>query len=134
VKAAKKIRSSKLDVIPTGYILIDGQKKSTTQKITKTTTIKRSDSAQAISTAIAGEQLGMKAIYLEAGSGAASSVPSSLIRSVKKNITLPLFVGGGIDSRKKAEEAINAGADCVVIGNALEKNIHLLSEIETAFS
>jgi putative glycerol-1-phosphate prenyltransferase len=133
VKAAKKIRTAKLDIIPTGYLLIDGQKTSTTQKITKTNALKRTNLNEIIATAMAGEQLGMKVIYLEAGSGAASSVPSSVIKSVRKNIALPLFVGGGIDNRKKAEQALKAGADCVVVGNALEKNIHLLSEIETAF-
>lgn len=133
VKAAKRIKSAGLKALPTGYILVDGDRTSTTQKITGTGTLKSSDILSITSTALAGEQLGMQAIYLEAGSGAKKSVPASVIKAVKKNTSLTLFVGGGIDSGKKALEALKAGADCVVVGNALEKNLNLLPEIEKAF-
>jgi phosphoglycerol geranylgeranyltransferase len=132
VKAANAIKRSRLKTLPTGYILVNGNKRSTTQKITGTHSL--SNLKTITDTALAGEQLGMKAIYLEAGSGAKKEVNSKIINAVKRSITLPLFVGGGIDSYAKAKKAASAGADFVVIGNALEKNIHLLPEIEKAFS
>ncbi len=132
VKAVSSIKKNKLKTFPVGYILVNGDKTSTTQKVTNTKAI--SSSKLIIDTAIAGELLGLKAIYLEAGSGAKSQVNAKIIRSVKSNISLPLFVGGGIDSEAKAKEAIKAGANFVVVGNALEKNLYLLSEIEKAFN
>lgn len=131
VKAAPTIRKHQLKTLPVGYILIDGKRTSTTQKVTKTKAL--SSIKEATHTAIAGELLGLKAIYLEAGSGARTQVNSQIIKSVKKNITVPLFVGGGIDSEEKAKLAVMSGADFVVVGNALEKNLYLLSEIEKAF-
>jgi phosphoglycerol geranylgeranyltransferase len=133
VRAAKSIKRSGLETVPTGYILVNGNKTSTTQKITKTATLRADDIEKITSTAMAGEQLGLGLIYLEAGSGAAASVSRAVIKSVRKSITVPLFVGGGINSYKRAKDALEAGADCIVIGNALEKNIHLLPEIEKAF-
>ncbi|MBL7894322.1 MAG: geranylgeranylglyceryl/heptaprenylglyceryl phosphate synthase [Bacteroidia bacterium] len=131
VKAAKTIVRSKIETWPTGYILIHGSKISTTQRVTKTEALKNLD--EIVSTAIAGELLGLKAIYLEAGSGAKKEVNTKIIKAVKKQISLPLFVGGGINSYTKAKKAIEAGANFVVVGNALEKNIYLLTEIEKAF-
>ena len=131
VKAAPAIKKNKLKSLPVGYILIDGDRTSTTEKVTNTTAI--STSKLATDTAIAGELLGLKAIYLEAGSGAKTQVKSNIIKSVKRNINIPLFVGGGIDSVAKAKLAIKAGANFVVVGNALEKNLYLLSKIEKAF-
>jgi len=80
--------------------------------------------------AIASELLGMKLIYLEAGSGAKKSIPSSIIKSVKKNCSLPVIIGGGINNAKKYLEAKNSGADVIVIGNALEKNLSLIDDIK----
>jgi phosphoglycerol geranylgeranyltransferase len=131
VKAVPAIQKHKIKTFSVGYILIDGDRRSTTQKVTKTKAI--STSKLAADTALAGELLGLKAIYLEAGSGARTQVNGKIIRSVKQNISVPLFVGGGIDSALKARLAIKAGANYVVVGNALEKNLYLLSEIETAF-
>lgn len=133
VKAAPLIKKKKLKTVPVGYILVNGKKTSTTQKVTGTKAIDPSDKRSVIHTAIAGELLGMKAIYLEAGSGAKRQVNAGLIKAVKQQITVPLFVGGGIDSYQKAKQAIDAGANYVVIGNALEKNLYLLPEIEKAF-
>ncbi|MES2761414.1 MAG: geranylgeranylglyceryl/heptaprenylglyceryl phosphate synthase [Bacteroidota bacterium] len=131
VKAATKIKASKLHVIPTGYILIDGANKSTTQKITKTKPL--SSKKEIIETALAGELLGKKLIYLEAGSGAKKTLTSSIIKDVKKNITIPLIVGGGIDSVLKAKQILQSNPDYMVIGNALEKNPDLLTDINHLF-
>ncbi|MGZ3883893.1 MAG: geranylgeranylglyceryl/heptaprenylglyceryl phosphate synthase [Bacteroidia bacterium] len=133
VKAASKIRQSKLATLPTAYMLIDGQTVSSTQQITNTTALPRNDLKLITDTAIASELLGFRAIYLEAGSGAKEEVRSNIIRKVKAAVKLPVLVGGGIDSYAKAKKAVEAGANVVVVGNALEKNIYLISEIEKAF-
>ncbi len=131
VKAATKIKASKLQVIPTGYMLIDGANKSTTQKITNTKPL--TDKKEIIETAIAGELLGKKLIYLEAGSGAKKTLTNSLITSVKKNISIPLIVGGGINSTSKAKQILKANPDYMVVGNALEQNENLLIELSNLF-
>lgn len=134
VKAVTAIKKNKLKTFPVGYILVDGDRTSTTQKVTNTKALSSSKIKLILDTAMAGELLGLKAIYLEAGSGAKTQVNSKIITAIKKNIHVPLFVGGGIDSELKAKLAIKAGADFVVVGNALEKNLYLLSEIEKAFN
>lgn len=131
VKAAAKIKASKLKVIPTGYILIDGSNKSTTQKITKTKPL--THKKEIIETAIAGDLLGKKLIYLEAGSGAKKTLSASIIKEVKKNISIPLIVGGGIDSATKAKSILQSKPDYIVIGNALEKHPELLIDINKLF-
>ncbi len=132
VIAAPFVKGTGIEVIPTGYILIDGGKISTTSYITQTVPIPADKPEVAISTAIAGEMLGMKMIYLEAGSGAKYPVSANMIKEVKKNIGVPLIVGGGIRTAEQAEEVCAAGADVLVIGNALEKNPELLMEISLA--
>lgn len=134
VKAAKTIVKNKIPTLPTGYILINGQNISTTQKVTKTNALNPENLTEIVSTALAGELLGLKAIYLEAGSGAKQQVNTRVIKAVKKAVNVPLFVGGGIDSYEKAKKVVQAGANYVVVGNALEKNLYLLSEIEKAFN
>jgi putative glycerol-1-phosphate prenyltransferase len=131
VIAAPKIRDKKLECISTGYILVDGERKSVTQKVTRTKPIKQTQTI--CDTALAGQYLGMKMIYLEAGSGAKTNVAAKIISSVRGTVDLPLLVGGGIDSTEKAESAIRAGADVVVVGNALEKDIQLLKKISGVF-
>jgi len=132
VVAAPLIKESGLEVIPTGYLLIDGGKISTTSYITQTVPIPADKPDVAIATALAGEQLGLKLIYLEAGSGAANPVSAAMIQAVKKNCSLPLIVGGGIRSAAQAEAACQAGADIVVVGNSLEKSPELLMELSLA--
>jgi putative glycerol-1-phosphate prenyltransferase len=132
VVAAPLIKQAGLEAIPTGYILIDGGRVSTTAYITQTMPIPNDRPAVAATTAIAGEMLGMKMIYLEAGSGALTTVEPQLIAAVKKTISVPLIVGGGIRTADDAEEAVKAGADVVVIGNVLEKEPQLLMEISLA--
>ena len=131
VKAAKKIKATKLRCISMGYILVDGHSVSVTQKITKTKPL--AHKKEIIETAIAGELLGQQLIYLEAGSGAKKTLTNSIIKAVKKNISVPLIIGGGIDSYTKAKQMISASPDYMVIGNALEKNPNLLLEINNLF-
>jgi len=132
VKAAPLIKKHKIKTLSTGYILVDGKKKSSTQKISRTKALSGRDVKTIVNTAIAGQLLGLQAIYLEAGSGARKEINPGIIKAVKKNCSLPLLVGGGIDSSRKAKIAMDSGADVVVVGNALEKNIYLVSEIEKA--
>ena len=129
IQAARQLKRSKLEIIPTGYILIGGGKKISTQAVTRTSPIKSSNKELAVSTAIAGELLGMKMIYLEAGSGSKTPLSSSLVREVRKNIACPVIAGGGIDSPAKALALCKAGADMIVVGNAIEKNVNLVSQI-----
>lgn len=133
ITAAPIIKKMKLAYLPTAYLLIDGGAVSTTQKVTNTLPLNPKNKTNIINTALAAEQLGFKAVYLEAGSGAKKTITSPLIKSIKKEITLPLIVGGGLDSVKKVREVINSGASMVVIGNALEKNVFLLTEISKCF-
>lgn len=122
IKNSVAIKQSNIEIIPTGYILIDGGKKTSVQNVSKTKPIAADDINLAVSTAVAGELLGMQTIYLEAGSGAINSVSPELIKSVKANINKTLIVGGGIRSTKQITEILNAGADIVVVGNSLEEN------------
>jgi len=132
VIAAPLIKEANLETIPTSYLLIDGGRISTTSYITQTVPIPNDKPDIAVATALAGEMLGMKLIYLEAGSGAINSVSAEMIKAVKKNISVPLIVGGGIRSAEQAEEICKAGADIIVVGNILEKEPQLLMEISLA--
>lgn len=131
VLAAKKIKSSKLKTIPIGYILVNGDKISTTQKITKTKPL--STKNEIIETAIAGELLGKQLIYLESGSGANSTIKNNIINAVKKQISIPIIIGGGINTLQKAKSILKSNPDYIVIGNALEIRPTLLKEINTLF-
>ncbi len=128
VNAAIPIKKSGLEVIPTGYILIDGAKKSAVEYISNTQPIPRDKNDIALATALAGELLGMKTIYLEAGSGANMPVPLEMIQHVKSQISVPLIVGGGIKNNAQLQAAYHAGADLVVIGNVLETEPEKIEE------
>jgi len=121
-----EIKKSGIEVIPTGYILIDGGKKTSVQKVSKTEPIDANNINLAVSTAVAGELLGMQAIYLEAGSGAINSVPTELISAVKNSINKPLIVGGGIKTKEQITNILSAGANIIVVGNSLEDKPELL--------
>lgn len=123
IKAVPFLKNTTLEIIPTGYILIDGGVKSSVLKASNTTPISQNSIELAVNTAVAGVYKGKKLIYLEAGSGAKTPVKSNLITSVKKEITVPLIVGGGIKTKQQIQTAFNSGADVVVIGNAFENNI-----------
>ncbi|MCD6068876.1 MAG: geranylgeranylglyceryl/heptaprenylglyceryl phosphate synthase [Bacteroidetes bacterium] len=133
VASAHVIKTAGLEAIPTGYILVDGSAESATQRVTGSKPIAAKDTRQVVHTAIAGEMLGMKMIYLEAGSGAKASISPGLIKKVKAAVSIPVLAGGGINSYAKAKQVKEAGADIIVIGNALEKNIHLLEELTELF-
>lgn len=132
IRAARQLKRSRLEIIPTGYVLINGGKKATTYKVSRTSPIKHSDTELAVTTSIAGELLGMKLIYLEAGSGAKKPLSNEMIRNVKKNISIPLIAGGGVDSPEKAKALFRAGADVIVVGNAIEKDRTLVKQIARA--
>jgi len=134
ITAAPLIKKMKLQFLSTAYLLINGGKASTTQKVTGTRPLDPANKKYIINTAIAAEQLGFKAVYLEAGSGARTSISASLISSMKKEISIPIIVGGGIDSKEKTKTLLRAGANMVVVGNALEKNVYLVAEIGSCFA
>ncbi len=127
VIAANFLKRSKLEILPTAYLLIESGNITSVEYISNTKPIPRNKIDIAVATAIAGEILGLKLIYLEAGSGAKKSVNLKMIEEVKKNISIPLIVGGGIKSRNKIDKIYKAGADIVVIGTALEKNKNFFS-------
>lgn len=129
VIAAPILKKSGLEILSTGYILVDSGRQTTVSYISNTTPIPHDKPDIAACTAIAGEMLGLKLIYLDGGSGAMYPVSPKMIRRVSENIEAPLIVGGGINSAEKAHDALEAGADVIVIGNAFEKNPTLLPEI-----
>ena len=125
LKSIPQLKNSGLEIIPTGYILIDGATETSVQRISNTKPILSDDTELAVNTAVAGMYMGKELIYLEAGSGAKNPVPETTITAVSKSIDIPLIVGGGIRSRHQLESVYKAGADLVVIGTAFEENHHL---------
>ena len=132
VIAAPLLKESKLEIISTGYMLIDPGHPTSVSYMSNTFPIPHDKNDIALCTALAGEQLGLKTIFMDAGSGARVPVNKSMIEAVRKTISVPLIVGGGISSPEKALENCNAGADVVVIGNSIEKNQQLLTELADA--
>ncbi len=122
VEAAPLLRNSGLEVIPTGYLLIESGRLTTVNYITQTLPIPAGKPEIAVSTALAGEMLGMRLIYLDGGSGAEYAIRSEMIRAVAGSIRTPLVVGGGIRSAGEAARIWQAGADVIVIGSALESD------------
>ncbi len=122
VKSALEIAKSGIDVIPTAYILICGGKQSAVATASNTTAIPQENTEEIIRTAKAGELLGFKMVYLEAGSGALQPIPPHIISAVRKTTHLPLIVGGGIKTKAQIDDALNAGADIIVIGNHFEQH------------
>jgi geranylgeranylglyceryl phosphate synthase family protein len=129
VEAAHLLKKMQLEIIPTAYLLIDGGKNSSVQYVSQTTPIPADQESIALKTAIAGEMLGLKTIFLDAGSGALNPVPAKMIREVKKNISVPLIVGGGLRTVQDVENAFKAGADVVVVGNKIEEDTDFLLEL-----
>lgn len=132
VVAAPYLKASPLEVISTGYLLIDGGVQTTVSYMSNTQPIPADKNDIAVCTALAGEMLGLKMLYLDAGSGAHRPVSSSMIRAVRRNIDIPLIVGGGIRSPERALAGIHAGADLIVVGNAVEKSPSLILEMADA--
>lgn len=129
VVAAPVLKRSNLEVLSTGYILVDSGNQTTVSYMSNTMPIPYNKPSVAACTAIAGEMLGLKLIYLDAGSGAQQPISGKMISMVRKSVGTPLIVGGGIDNRHKAARALEAGADVIVIGNGIEKNPGLLPEV-----
>jgi putative glycerol-1-phosphate prenyltransferase len=113
-------------------MLIDGGRVSTTSYMTQTVPIPHDKAEVAVATAMAGEMLGMKALYMEAGSGAHRSISPAMLQAVKANVSIPVITGGGIRTPEQAEELAQGGSNMIVIGNILEKNPELLLEISLA--
>jgi putative glycerol-1-phosphate prenyltransferase len=130
VVAAPELAKLSLEIIPTGYILVDGGKQTTVSYISNTTPIPNNKPDIAASTAKAGELLGLKLIYLDSGSGAAQTVNEKIIETVNQSCKSPIIVGGGINSTEKIQTLWSAGADVVVIGTAIEKDLNFLDSIK----
>ena len=121
VIAAPHLRRSGIDIIPTGYMLIENGHSTSVEYVSNTRPIPAGKTDIAVATAMAGEMLGLKVLYLEAGSGAAHTVGIDMITAIRDAVGLPLVVGGGIRSVKDAEKVYGAGADMIVIGTQLEE-------------
>jgi phosphoglycerol geranylgeranyltransferase len=132
VLSAPVLKRSALEIIPTGYMLIDSGSPTSVSYMSNTVPIPHMKDDIAVSTAIAGELLGLKLIYMDGGSGARFPVSSKMISSVSQNISVPLIIGGGIKTADKAIENCHAGADIIVIGNAIEDNPDIIFEMATA--
>lgn len=128
VVAAPVIKKSNLEVIPTGYMLVNSGRPTSASYMSNSQPLPNDKPNLAASTALAGEMLGMQLIYLDAGSGAEEPIAQRIIRSVKSNTSVPLIVGGGLNTKEKIKRAYEAGADVVVIGNGVQKNLDLMTE------
>ncbi|HJN64553.1 MAG: geranylgeranylglyceryl/heptaprenylglyceryl phosphate synthase [Flavobacteriales bacterium] len=132
VITAPILKQSSLEVLPTGYMLIDSGKPTTVSYMSNTTPIPAKKDAVAACTAMAGEMLGLKLIFMDGGSGAKNPISEKMIAEVSKSIDIPLIIGGGISSGEKAIANCKAGADIIVVGNAIEKDESLIAEISNA--
>ncbi len=129
VVAAPVVKRSRLEVIPTGYMLVNSGKATSASYISNSLPLPNDKPSLAASTALAGEMLGLRTIYMDAGSGADEPISAKVIRAVKASIDIPLIIGGGLNTPVKAKQALDAGADIVVIGNGAQKNLSLLTEV-----
>jgi len=132
VVSAPFLRRSGLEILPTGYILVDGGRTTTVNYVSQTIPVPANKPDIAAATAMASEMLGQKLIYMDAGSGAMSPVPAKMVAKVSKSVEAPVIVGGGIDTAEKAFQIFDAGASVVVVGNALEKKPGLLNGLIAA--
>ncbi|SNS43438.1 putative glycerol-1-phosphate prenyltransferase [Belliella buryatensis] len=129
VTVAPLLAKSKMEVLPTGYMLVDGGITTSVNYISQTIPLPNDKPELALATALAGSFLGLKYFYLDAGSGAQIPVSSSIIQAIKGQIDAPLIVGGGLNTLDKVKSSFKAGADIIVIGNGAEKNLSLLTEV-----
>ncbi|MEO8933167.1 MAG: geranylgeranylglyceryl/heptaprenylglyceryl phosphate synthase [Xanthomarina sp.] len=130
VVSISRLREMELEVIPTGYLLIENGKETAVERVSETKPLPKNKVQEIVDTAKAGELLGMKLIYLEAGSGALNPISSEIIKKVKDELSIPLIVGGGIRTKKQLETAYHSGADLVVIGTAFEEDDMFFSELK----
>ena len=132
VVSAPAVRKSGLEILSTGYMVIDGGAPTTVSYISNASPLPADKDDIAMCTAMAGEMLGMKLIYMDSGSGAKKPITESMIETVSRHISVPLFIGGGITNPEKAYLNCKAGADIIVVGNAIEKDETLIMEISSA--
>jgi phosphoglycerol geranylgeranyltransferase len=132
VVSAPFVKQSGLEIMSTGYIVVDGGAPTTVSYISNATPVPADKNEIAMCTAMAGEMLGMKLTYMDAGSGAKRPISESMIEAVAKSIETPLIVGGGILDPEKAYRNCKAGADVIVVGNAIEKDASLIKEMSSA--
>ncbi|MBR9919950.1 MAG: geranylgeranylglyceryl/heptaprenylglyceryl phosphate synthase [Bacteroidetes bacterium] len=132
VIAAPYLKLSPLQILPTGYMLIDGGRPTTVSYMSNTNPIPAQKDDIAVCTAIAGELLGLRLIFMDAGSGALEPVSTSMIESVSGAISVPLIVGGGIKTPEKVKANVDAGADLIVVGDAIEKDPEILPDMLAA--
>ena len=130
VESISTLKGTNLEIISTGYILIENGKKTSVQRVTGTKPLPRNNVEHIADTAKAGELLGMKMIYLEAGSGAIEPLTPEIIKKVRTNVNIPLIVGGGIRKKEQLQSAYRSGADLVVIGTAFEEDESFFDEIK----
>lgn len=126
--AAPILKQTQLEIIPTGYILVNCGNQTTVAYISNTTPIPYEKNDIAVCTALAGEMLGLKMIYMDGGSGAKQPISPTMIEAVRQSIDIPLIVGGGIRTVAAMEDAFRAGADTVVIGSAVEQTPELIAD------
>ena len=126
------VKASGLEIISTGYLVIDGGAPTTVSYMSNSAPIPHDKNDIAVCTAMAGEMQGKHVLYLDAGSGAKNPISESMIRNVAENSTLPLIVGGGIKDVERAYLNCKAGADVIVVGNAIEKDTNLIKELASA--
>ena len=129
VAAAPIIKKTDLEVIPTGYILVDCGTTTTAIYVSDTNPIPNSNAEIAVNTALAGEYLGLNLTYIDGGSGAKKCISNSMISKTKAAKNGPLIIGGGIRTSQAANEIYKAGADVIIIGNGAEQNRNLITEI-----
>lgn len=129
VLASRYLKNSGLEIIPTGYIMVDGHQVTSVEYISNTRPIPSDKPDIVVATALAGEQLGLKLIYLEAGSGAQDVINSHIISSVISNVTIPVIVGGGISNEEDIRSVYHAGANGVIVGTAVEKDYRVLGKL-----
>ena len=132
VVSAPMVKKSGLEVMSTGYMVVDGGAPTTVSYISNSSPLPSDKSEIAVCTALAGEMLGMKLIYMDAGSGAKNPISETMITKVAQSISVPLIVGGGIIDPEKAYLNCKAGADVIVVGNAIEKDSSLIREMAAA--
>lgn len=131
VLAAPALKKSGIEILPTGYMLIEGGNSTSVSYISNTMPIPSDKAGIAACTAMAGEMLGLSAIFMDAGSGAKQPIPQKMIKEVKENISIPLIIGGGMRTPEEIKAACDAGADIVVVGNAIEKDPSLIAKLMT---
>ncbi|GAB3500293.1 geranylgeranylglyceryl/heptaprenylglyceryl phosphate synthase [Spirosoma knui] len=131
VIAAPLLKKSGLEILPTGYMVVDSGTQTTVSYVSGTMPLPHDKPSVAACTAMAGEMLGLQLMYLDAGSGARWAVAPEMIAAVRAAVDTPIIVGGGINSGEKAYQALQAGADLIIVGNGIEQNPDLLPELST---